>query len=56
MLEYPMYSNIRGRMVIYWLSDIGVSFGSPTPVSLSLLINNWESLDGCRALDFELDQ
>ena len=25
MLEFPMYSNIKGRMIIYWLSDIGVS-------------------------------
>lgn len=25
MMKMPFYTNLKGRMVIYWLSNIGVS-------------------------------
>ena len=52
MMKMPFYTNIKGRMVVYWLSNIGVSLHFRV---LNRQILTW-LLGWCWSFDFELDQ
>jgi ACS family pantothenate transporter-like MFS transporter len=57
MRQMPLYENIYGRKVVYWLSQIGVSV--PPLIQLYLSMNEpplltW-FIDWCRSTDSELD-
>ena len=51
LLNMPLYSNVDGRKVVYWLSNIGVRFTPFFPNTSS----NANSAR-CRPFDPQLDQ
>lgn len=53
MMQMPFYTNIKGRMVIYWLSNIGVSLLSHQVFKRHILT---VPLGWCRSFNLELDQ
>lgn len=53
MMKMPFYTNLKGRMVIYWLSNIGVSLQSREVSNRHILT---VLLGWCRSSNLELDQ
>ena len=54
LLKMPLYTNIYGRTVVYWLSNIGVSRSGLDRARLSSVLTVF--LGWCRSFDHDLDQ